>query len=461
MYLQLLFLLLMSCSSQEQEQEQEDSSGIFGLGLPRDGDAVLLVCTTSVCNFNVELLWYVQGVTSTAREYSASFQFVIMGGTKGLDLGSRVELNMTVYKDPVEDWVGEYVYHGMTSSSAASYLVLYCFVEDVTTGKRVHQLKRTILFVTESDLPTTRVMRSFDIKSDIKSKSVSDRRIQQKLPFIEIGTSNFNSCIQMLQKLNLSQLFLELEHKGISMEAIQQYLVQLPDIAGVKKLHAAIIADSNGPPAVPVYHMTESLIEKLHLHRDYKGCSRIGSIHPVIRDLFLQRSLPFSLVRKEYVPTFTMQQLIREHVETHSLSINLLKLDLEGLDIAIVRSVLNYYNQYEAGGGDGGSVSVKATRDWPCVIHFETNILVHGTESEIIRNDLNQLGYKTIEFKADTTAVNCLCGREDLKLAFLLLNVDLIIIDENGEKAGQDIEKSIEILLELYCSEQLDIHINH
>jgi DNA-binding winged helix-turn-helix (wHTH) protein len=65
-------------------------------------------------------------------------------------------------------------------------------------------------------------------------------------------------------------------------------------------------------------------------------------------------------------------------------SVRLLKLDLEGMDVAVMHAVVDYYQQVTR--------SELATHLWPCVLFFETNTLSVELEVERLLRRLSDIG---------------------------------------------------------------------
>jgi hypothetical protein len=80
------------------------------------------------------------------------------------------------------------------------------------------------------------------------------------MDFIELGTSNFDTCIQQAEKL-LSEGYLP-SVNGISLDAMVQYLEDLPTVPGVTKIHAAISSDPK-VTALAAYYIPETIVDKV------------------------------------------------------------------------------------------------------------------------------------------------------------------------------------------------------
>ncbi len=86
------------------------------------------------------------------------------------------------------------------------------------------------------------------------------------LDFIELGTSNFNTCTQVAEAQLRSGAIQQV--RGVAVEAIGQYLEALPPVPGVSKVHGAITSDSK-EEAVMVYYIPESVLDKVSWCTEY------------------------------------------------------------------------------------------------------------------------------------------------------------------------------------------------
>ena len=90
-----------------------------------------------------------------------------------------------------------------------------------------------------------------------------------KFDFVEIGTSNFDTLTQ--QKAGI----------GLSVEALNVYLRDLPDNPSVIKVNHAVIDDFlvSSQPSVPFFFVDPNNIKKYKLPWWIKGCNTAYSPH--------------------------------------------------------------------------------------------------------------------------------------------------------------------------------------
>jgi hypothetical protein len=143
--------------------------------------------------------------------------------------------------------------------------------------------------------------------------------------FIEIGTCDFTTLLQSCKD----------EESGLSIEAIPEYLDRLPNRANVKKLNA-VVSNSSGEDII--YTLPEKKVNDYNLPNWLRGCSRLGSPHPFVLRELEERNLQH-LYEEIRVRTITIGEIIEEYSITE---IGIFKTDLEGIDIDIINSLLDY-----------------------------------------------------------------------------------------------------------------------
>jgi autotransporter strand-loop-strand O-heptosyltransferase len=147
--------------------------------------------------------------------------------------------------------------------------------------------------------------------------------------FIEIGTSDFNTLIELSDDNTI----------GISIEPIKYYIDRLPNKKNVIKVQSALSTiDGN----VDVYYIDEQKILDNKLPWWIRGSNSISNPHPfAIKEL--GEDLYNNLVTIEKVPTISWKTLI----ETYGVeSIGYLKIDTEGHGHIIMRDFLNYCREH-------------------------------------------------------------------------------------------------------------------
>lgn len=138
-----------------------------------------------------------------------------------------------------------------------------------------------------------------------------------KYDFIEIGTSDFETCIETATDQTV----------GISVEPLRYYLDKLPNKANVKKI-CAIISDD--PEPADVYYVPDDDITSNNLPYWLRGCNTVGDYHLQHKLLKVQH-----LVKTEKVQSISLSKLFHDHEVTE---LDLLKLDTEGSDWKILLS---------------------------------------------------------------------------------------------------------------------------
>lgn len=186
------------------------------------------------------------------------------------------------------------------------------------------------------------------------------------LNFLEIGTSDFNTCIQ------------DATHGtwGMSVEAVASYLKRLPDKPGVRKVHQAV-SDRSG--TIDIHYIPPETIQQLQLPKWVRGCNSVNKVHPkVLRELQTRKiANPESYFATDTVRVTDMETLLKEQ---NVATFEYLKLDTEGHDCVILQSLLD---------------ACQRNRAWfPRKIVFETNILTPKEDVDKTCALFQQQGYR-------------------------------------------------------------------
>jgi hypothetical protein len=191
-----------------------------------------------------------------------------------------------------------------------------------------------------------------------------------KYDFVEIGTSNFDTLIELATD----------DTRGLSIEAIKYYLDCLPDRPGVKKLNCAV-SRKNVKEILQVYFVPESVIKEHNLPHWLCGCNSVGDYHRQHQLLGVQ-----DLVVKKYVPCLPIGQIFDEHEVTE---LDYLKIDTEGSDAEIM---LHFYEY----------IVNKPKQSWPKRILFESNQLNPQNLVATVKEKFVALGYCATNTATDT-----------------------------------------------------------
>jgi hypothetical protein len=186
--------------------------------------------------------------------------------------------------------------------------------------------------------------------------------------FIEIGTSDFQTCIQSGGDNDV----------GISIEPLKVYLDRLPDKPNVTKLNCAISLDGTEYKD-KIYWIHPDDLAKNNLPEWLKGCNRISEPH---------------IQHLSYMVKNTHAEIIATEIDMIPLSkifddydvegVKLLKLDTEGADVYILKSFLPY-------------LSDRPREHKPEEIFFEANQL---TADDLILETIdlyNNIGYRMVQ----------------------------------------------------------------
>ena len=197
------------------------------------------------------------------------------------------------------------------------------------------------------------------------------------LHFLEIGTSDFDTCIQDATDATW----------GMSVEAIAFYLNRLPDKPGVKKVQQAV---SNHTGSIDIYYTPLDVIQRLGLPNWVRGSNSVSKPHAKVLQEMKKRRIvnPESYFAKDSVRVTDMETLLKEqNVSTFQY----LKLDTEGHDCVILQSLLRACERNKA---------------WfPRKILFETNMLTSKAEVDMTCALFKQQGYTIKRGKHDSEMI--------------------------------------------------------
>ncbi len=142
-----------------------------------------------------------------------------------------------------------------------------------------------------------------------------------KLDFLEIGTADFDTCIERAKPNEI----------GISIEPAKVYFDKLPARSGVIRLNCAI-SKTNG--LLDIYYTKPETIVAHGLPFWLRGCNSVIKPHRLaLEQLAAKRLDPDEHIVKETVETLNFETLVQRY---DIQSINFLKIDTEGHDLIIL-----------------------------------------------------------------------------------------------------------------------------
>lgn len=181
------------------------------------------------------------------------------------------------------------------------------------------------------------------------------------LDYIEIGTSDFETLAQTLP-----------EHLyGLSIEPIKTYLDRLPDRQNSQKINLAV---SDTDRICHIYSVDPEDIVAHSLPDFVKGCNSIDKPHPGLSD-YLNGIGLLHLHKPNQIECISFETLVARY---DIQSVKYLKVDTEGHDFTILRSMLR-------------------TNLRPEKVRFEANSIYTTQEIDSIVEELQSNGYKLIQ----------------------------------------------------------------
>jgi hypothetical protein len=202
---------------------------------------------------------------------------------------------------------------------------------------------------------------------------------------------------------------------GLSIEPIKTYLDRLPDKQGNTKLNAAITDEDC---QLSVYYVKPKDIDKYQLPEWVKGCNSVGAPHPsVVREL-TEKGL-MDIYTQDVIDGVSFSSLIKD---ANVGSVDYLKVDTEGHDFVILRSMLK--------------TSIR-----PNKIKFEANSLYREEDIQAIISDMSAHGYKLIQRTFDDIVM-----RIETEDDYDLYETPVLVISSG--RRWKYFEKTVKLLIE-------------
>lgn len=226
------------------------------------------------------------------------------------------------------------------------------------------------------------------IRDFLLSKSLVSELIKNVFPcellnhydFIEIGTSDFDTMLETCTDTE----------KGLSIEPLFMYQMNLPNRENVEKLNVAI-SDRDG--ILKVHYIDLADIIKYDMPDWVRGCNSIDNPHPTVVNLLKEMDLPQSLIQTKNVRCMTMETL---YYEKKIIGVSYLKIDTEGHDYNILKNLYDFCKN--------------RTFLFPTKIQFESNSLTNEKHINEIIELYEDIGYKVVY----SNEVDTLLSREHL-----------------------------------------------
>lgn len=195
------------------------------------------------------------------------------------------------------------------------------------------------------------------------------------IDYLEIGTADFDCYAQSRPDATV-----------LAVEPVKHYLDRLPDRPGLTKVNYAI--GEKNKRATVHYLCMDFLEQHPNLLPNWlRGCSSIGKPHPSVVGHLKGNGFSLRHIKKAVIPQYTVLRLFTEQQVT---GVGCFKVDAEGMDCEIVRSLVQ---------------ACQHTGWWPDMIQFEANSLAPQDEVEKTKELLQSLGYSTFHRLSDVEAI--------------------------------------------------------
>lgn len=159
---------------------------------------------------------------------------------------------------------------------------------------------------------------------------------------VEIGTSNFDTEIQIAEKSSPGAT-------GLSVDAMGVYIDQLPNMTCWRKFNSAVIGKAEGIPGnglIETYFIHLSDIKKYGLPLWLRGCNSVGRPHPQGLRILKERGLEH-IMQVKLVPVHTLGQILDKF---QVCRLGTFKVDVEGLDGELLKSFTEWVNKSKSEG---------------------------------------------------------------------------------------------------------------
>jgi len=165
------------------------------------------------------------------------------------------------------------------------------------------------------------------------------------LDYLEIGTSDFNTHVNIAGDSFASGVRGAAVARGVSVDALQFYLERLPTLPAAmnRKLNFAVTGTVPHASSVPVFFVSPDDITRYDLPDFLRGCNRVGSPHPLavayLRDANLTDAARAAAVQSRDVPLVALQELLDAE---RACRLGQLKIDVEGLDAELLLAYVEW-----------------------------------------------------------------------------------------------------------------------
>ncbi len=238
-----LFLVGVIISNLESTKGHSTDTHLFEVPFPFDGETVMLNCDleSGLCRFGFHVFGWLKS--------NLSIEQVLLYDTSISSNGVMVEGGFELRGTTEHPTLVTLALHQAIDRNTI-YIPLDITIKLKDTNITVYNSHRNLIVIHPSDVGIRPYKHSDGII----------RPVLSKMDFIELGTANFNTCIQQAEKL-LPEGYLS-SVNGISLDAMVQYLEDLPTVPGVTKIHAAISSDPK-VTALAAYYIPETIVDKV------------------------------------------------------------------------------------------------------------------------------------------------------------------------------------------------------
>jgi hypothetical protein len=441
----------------------------FTLLFPRHGETYVSRRDTPT----IKVCFYLSPSNKTKTYITESKQYTIVANFTGVNSTTH-SIPFTVQSE--SDWtIGQPCVDYMYDQPLVHLSVEVLYIPSVGGSRVIASYNMIILVEEESGMVLAPVVMPNEFAAEAASSSQLSH-LDNKLDFIEIGTSDFDTCMILSEyacDARYSHLFscppdVHKSFRGISVDPIRYYLesmqylayysftqnlifdiVSFPgfrDAKHVIKLNAAVVPQTTERLVLPFYYIPSNTIRAYEMPDWLRGCIQVDGLHAGIEQQTRYFELSDAIIQKSYVKAITVSELLDSY-GTQAInyardvpSVRLFKVDAEGYDVDLINAMIDYYSNriglYTWQQEETGAKTVSQITDqWPCIVFFEVGMPDSYEQLESLISRLQVIGYTSYSFMAlkrgsqrftewevgNAAYINCQCSLYDFKVASMFL----------------------------------------
>ena len=178
----------------------------------------------------------------------------------------------------------------------------------------------------------------------VNGTTIPRRRSLASLDYLEIGTSDFDTLAEAVNRDAVRGMSSSALPRGVSVEALPLYVAavmnktsHVPHSAHAI-LNYAVVAAAPHNATIEVFYIHPNDLRRYKLPQYLRGCNSVGAPHPTALRKLRSRSL-LRLLRQTSVPVVSLAALLDM---VGGCRLGLLKIDVEGMDAALLLAYASF-----------------------------------------------------------------------------------------------------------------------